>query len=182
MVESLSPPDGQLQHSPALPLNETSSLDPHRVTEPAPLSESIRLPSLSGPEGLAGMSTAEIRIASFSKTFSSRTESSCTTRNSIAPLRAVSSLVRDRLSFWRRQNSRRILLRKEGNSESSTREVRELRALMEGAFGWRHGTPFMSGVAAGTSDSRAKMEKSRRCLTLEDILPGDVFAVRPVSR
>jgi hypothetical protein len=131
MVELLFPPDGQLQHSPALLLNETSSLDPHRVAEPVHLSESIRLPYLPGPEGLAGMSTAEIRIASFSKTFSSRTESSCTTRNLIAPLWAVSSLVRDRLSFRRRQNSGRILLRTEGNPAPSTSEVRELGALME---------------------------------------------------
>jgi 4-deoxy-L-threo-5-hexosulose-uronate ketol-isomerase len=61
MVKPFSLPAGQLQDSPALPLNETSPLDPHRVAEPAHLPESIRLPYLPSPEGLAGMSTAEIR-------------------------------------------------------------------------------------------------------------------------
>jgi len=61
MVESPSPPGGQLRHNLGLPLNEISSLDSHQVADPTHLTKSIRLPYLPSPEGLAGMSTAEIR-------------------------------------------------------------------------------------------------------------------------
>jgi 4-deoxy-L-threo-5-hexosulose-uronate ketol-isomerase len=61
MVKPLSMPIGQLQDSPTLPVKETSTLDTHRAAETVHLSESIRLPYLPSPEGLAGMSTAEIR-------------------------------------------------------------------------------------------------------------------------
>jgi hypothetical protein len=61
MVKPLYLPVGQLQDGPAIPLDETWPLDPHRVAEPVHFPESIRLPYLPSPEGLAGMSTAEIR-------------------------------------------------------------------------------------------------------------------------
>lgn len=61
MVKPFSVPVDRLRDSLAAPRDETSPLDPHRVAEPMHFPESIRLPYLPSPEGLAGMSTAEIR-------------------------------------------------------------------------------------------------------------------------
>lgn len=61
MVKPFSPPIGEPKGSPASLLNETSSLVSSTDVELEHFPESIRLPYLPSPEGLARMGTAEIR-------------------------------------------------------------------------------------------------------------------------